>query len=138
MENERSTAISPSETTEETVSLSDRFGLWIGFHSIDQDTYLAMIDEYVKFYNIQAVDIDVRHEALAWSVGRGSRSGRVAWQIYHRPCGPHQNPVERQINPAKQAYDYEASRIQWLPGFSYFKMKLRISTRPVIPTAPIV
>ena len=81
MENERSTAISPSETTEETVSLSDRFGLWIGFHSIDQDTYLAMIDEYVKFYNIKAVNIDVRHEALAWSVGRGSRSGRVAWQF---------------------------------------------------------
>ena len=81
MENERSTAISPSETTEETVSLSDRFGLWIGFHSIDQDTYLAMIDEYVKFYNIKADDIDVRHEALAWSVGRGSRSGRVAWQF---------------------------------------------------------
>jgi len=81
MENERSTAISPSETTEETVSLSDRFGLWIGFHSIDQDTYLAMIDEYVKFYNIKAGDIDVRHEALAWSVGRGSRSGRVAWQF---------------------------------------------------------
>ena len=81
MENERSTAISPSETTEETVSLSDRFGLWIGFHSIDQDTYLSMIDEYIKFYNIKAGDIDVRHEALAWSVGRGSRSGRVAWQF---------------------------------------------------------
>ena len=81
MENERSTAISPSETTEETVSLSDRFGLWIGFHSIDQDTYLAMIDEYIKFYNIKADDIDVSHEALAWSVGRGSRSGRVAWQF---------------------------------------------------------
>ena len=81
MENERSTAISPSETTEETVSLSDRFGLWIGFHSIDQDTYLAMIDEYIKFYNIKADDIDVYHEALAWSVGRGSRSGRVAWQF---------------------------------------------------------
>jgi predicted AAA+ superfamily ATPase len=81
MENERSTAISPSETTEETVSLSDRFGLWIGFHSIDQDTYLDMIDEYVRFYNIKAGDIDIRHEALAWSVGRGSRSGRVAWQF---------------------------------------------------------
>ena len=81
MENERSTAINPSETTEETVSLSDRFGLWIGFHSIDQDTYLEMIDEYVKFYNIKADDIDIKHEALAWSVGRGSRSGRVAWQF---------------------------------------------------------
>ena len=81
MENERSTAINPSETTEETVSLSDRFGLWIGFHSIDQDTYLEMIDEYIKFYNIKADGIDVEHEALAWSVGRGSRSGRVAWQF---------------------------------------------------------
>ena len=81
MENERSTAINPSETTEETVSLSDRFGLWIGFHSIDQDTYLEMINEYIKFYNIKADDINIQHEALAWSVGRGSRSGRVAWQF---------------------------------------------------------
>ena len=81
MENERSTAINPSETTEETVSLSDRFGLWIGFHSIDQDIYLEMIHEYIRFYNIKADGIDIRHEALAWSVGRGSRSGRVAWQF---------------------------------------------------------
>ena len=80
MENERSTAINPSETTEETVSLSDRFGLWIGFHSIDQEIYLEMIYEYVKFYNIKTDNIDVKHEALAWSIGRGSRSGRVAWQ----------------------------------------------------------
>ena len=81
IENERSTAINPSETTEETVSLSDRFGLWIGFHSIDQDTYLEMVDGYIKFYNIKVGSIDVRHEALAWSMGRGSRSGRVAWQF---------------------------------------------------------
>ena len=80
MENERSTAINPSETTEETVSLSDRFGLWIGFHSVDQDTYLEMIEEYINFYNIKTDDIDVKHESLAWSIGRGSRSGRVAWQ----------------------------------------------------------
>ncbi len=81
IENERSTAINPSETTEETVSLSDRFGLWIGFHSIDQQTYLEMVEEYIKFYNIKTGDVDVKHEALAWSVGRGSRSGRVAWQF---------------------------------------------------------
>jgi len=80
MENERSSAINPSETTEETVSLSDRFGLWIGFHSIDQDTYLEMINEYINYFNIQAGDLDVRAEALAWSIGRGARSGRVAWQ----------------------------------------------------------
>jgi predicted AAA+ superfamily ATPase len=81
MENERSTAINPSETTEETVSLSDRFGLWIGFHSIDQDTYLEIIEEYIHYYNIKTDHIDVKHEALAWSIGRGSRSGRVAWQF---------------------------------------------------------
>ena len=80
MENERSSAISPSETTEETVSLSDRFGLWIGFHSIDQDTYLEMIDAYIDYFNIKAGDIDTRAEALTWSIGRGARSGRVAWQ----------------------------------------------------------
>ena len=80
MENERSSAISPSETTEETVSLSDRFGLWIGFHSIDQETYLEMIDTYIGFFNINAGDIDTRAEALTWSIGRGARSGRVAWQ----------------------------------------------------------
>ena len=81
IENERSTAINPSETTEETVSLSDRFGLWLGFHSIDQETYLEMIHEYINFFNIKINNIDVKHEALAWSIGRGSRSGRVAWQF---------------------------------------------------------
>ena len=81
IENERSSAINPSETTEETVSLSDRFGLWIGFHSIDQDTYLEMVQEYISFFNIKAENTDIKHEALAWSIGRGSRSGRVAWQF---------------------------------------------------------
>ena len=80
MENERSSAINPSETTEETVSLSDRFGLWIGFHSIDQETYLEMIDEYINYFDINTASIDTKAEALAWSIGRGARSGRVAWQ----------------------------------------------------------
>ena len=80
IENERSNAINPSETTEESVSLSDRFGLWIGFHSIDQDIYLEMIEGYISHYGINVSNIDVRHEALSWSVGRGARSGRVAWQ----------------------------------------------------------
>ena len=81
MENERSTMINPSETTEESVSLSDRFGLWIGFHSIDQDVYLEMVEGYVSHFGINVRNIDVRHEALSWSVGRGARSGRVAWQF---------------------------------------------------------
>ncbi len=80
IENERSSAITPSETTEETVSLSDRFGLWIGFHSINQDIYLEMVEQYIRYFNILVGDIDVRSESLAWSIGRGARSGRVAWQ----------------------------------------------------------
>jgi len=81
MENERSTMINPSETTEESVSLSDRFGLWIGFHSIDQDLYLEMVEGYISHFGINVRNIDVRHEALSWSVERGARSGRVAWQF---------------------------------------------------------
>ena len=81
IENERSTAINPSESVEESVSLSDRFGLWIGFHSIDQDTYFAIVEGYVAHFGINTRDVDVRREALAWSMERGSRSGRVAWQF---------------------------------------------------------
>jgi hypothetical protein len=73
--------INPSETTEESVSLSDRFGLWIGFHSIDQDVYLEMVEGYISHFGINVRNIEVRHEALSWSVGRGARSGRVAWQF---------------------------------------------------------
>ena len=80
IENERSTAINPSESVEESVSLSDRFGLWIGFHSIDQDTFFAIVEGYVAHFGIGARNVDVRREALAWSMERGSRSGRVAWQ----------------------------------------------------------
>jgi predicted AAA+ superfamily ATPase len=81
IENERSTAINPSESVEESVSLSDRFGLWIGFHSIDQDTYFAIVEGYVAHFGINTRNVDVRREALAWSMERGSRSGRVAWQF---------------------------------------------------------
>ena len=81
IENERSTAINPSESVEESVSLSDRFGLWVGFHSIDQDTFFEIIEGYVSHFGINAEAADVRREALAWSMERGSRSGRVAWQF---------------------------------------------------------
>ena len=81
IENERSTAINPSEGVEESVSLSDRFGLWIGFHSIDQDTFFAIVEGYVSHFGINTTNVDVRREALAWSMERGSRSGRVAWQF---------------------------------------------------------
>ena len=80
IENERSTAISPSEAVEEKVSLSDRFGLWLGFHPCDQTEYLTMIRGYCDALGIKISDADMRAEAIEWQQTRGSRSGRVAWQ----------------------------------------------------------
>jgi len=80
IENERSTAISPSEATEEKVSLSDRFGLWLGFHPCSQDEYLAMIRGYCDAYGIAIDETTLRAEAIEWQATRGARSGRVAWQ----------------------------------------------------------
>ncbi|MCB1366569.1 MAG: ATP-binding protein [Rhodobacteraceae bacterium] len=80
IENERSTAINPSEAVEEKVSLSDRFGLWLGFHACDQDQYLAMIRGYCEAYGIDIDDATLRAEAIEWQQTRGARSGRVAWQ----------------------------------------------------------
>jgi hypothetical protein len=87
MENERSTAINPGETVEEKVSLSDRFGLWLGFHRCSQDEYLAMVDSYVAHYGIKIEADALRHEALEWATTRGSRSGRVAWQFIQELAG---------------------------------------------------
>ncbi len=81
MENERSTAINPSEAVEEKVSLSDRFGLWLGFHKCSQDNYLEMVNGYAKSLNLKIKDDELRSQALEWSTTRGSRSGRVAWQF---------------------------------------------------------
>ena len=82
IENERSTAISPSEAVEEKVSLSDRFGLWLGFHPCDQDEYLAMIRGYCDAHGVTIADDVLRPEAIEWQATRGSRSGRVAWQYF--------------------------------------------------------
>jgi predicted AAA+ superfamily ATPase len=87
MENERSTAINPGETVEEKVSLSDRFGLWLGFHRCSQDEFLAMVDSYIAHYKISIAPEELRHEALEWSTTRGSRSGRVAWQFVQDLAG---------------------------------------------------
>jgi hypothetical protein len=87
MENERSTAINPGETVEEKVSLSDRFGLWLGFHRCSQDEYLAMVDGYVAHYKIPTRGESLHREALEWSTTRGSRSGRVAWQFVQDLAG---------------------------------------------------
>jgi uncharacterized protein len=80
IENERQTGVNPSEATEEKVSLSDRFGLWLGFHACSQDDFLGMIRGYCDAYGIAISDEDLRAEAIEWSQTRGGRSGRVAWQ----------------------------------------------------------
>ncbi|WP_136442371.1 ATP-binding protein [Pacificoceanicola onchidii] len=82
IENERSTAINPSEAVEEKVSLSDRFGLWLGFHPCSQDEYLAMIEGYCAAYGVSVGADELRAEAIEWQATRGSRSGRVAWQFF--------------------------------------------------------
>jgi predicted AAA+ superfamily ATPase len=82
IENERSTAINPSEAVEEKVSLSDRFGLWLGFHPCDQDAYLSMIRGYCDAYGVAIDDATLRAEAIEWQATRGARSGRVAWQFF--------------------------------------------------------
>jgi len=87
IENERSTAINPGEAVEEKVSLSDRFGLWLGFHRCSQDEYLAMVRGYCSHFGIEFDDAELEREALEWSTTRGSRSGRVAWQFTQELAG---------------------------------------------------
>ena len=89
IENERSTAISPSEAVEEKVSLSDRFGLWLGFHPCDQDQYLDMIRGYCVAHGLEIADDHLRAEAIEWQATRGARSGRVAWQFFCDLAGRH-------------------------------------------------
>jgi uncharacterized protein len=87
IDNERATAINPGEAIEEKVSLSDRFGLWLGFHNIDQSTFFVMIEAYCRHYGLDYDADKLRAEAKEWSVTRGSRSGRVAWQYVQDLAG---------------------------------------------------
>ncbi len=87
MENERSTAINPGEAVEEKVSLSDRFGLWLGFHKCSQDEYLDMVFGYVEHLGLKADPARIRAEALEWATTRGARSGRTAWQFIQDLAG---------------------------------------------------
>jgi predicted AAA+ superfamily ATPase len=87
IENERSTAISPSEAVDEKVSLSDRFGLWLGFHACDQDTFFAIVEGYAAAYGLPIETGDLHAQANEWSIARGSRSGRVAWQFIQDLAG---------------------------------------------------
>ena len=87
VDNERATAINPGEAVEEKVSLSDRFGLWLGFHNCSQDDYLQMVDGYVAHYGLKIAPEELRAKALAWALTRGARSGRVAWQFIQDLAG---------------------------------------------------
>ena len=87
IDNESSTAVNPSEAIEEKVSLSDRFGLWLGFHKCAQDEYLDMIDGYVRHYGLDEPLDKIHHDALEWATTRGNRSGRVAWQFIMELAG---------------------------------------------------
>ena len=87
IENERSTAINPSEAVEEKVSLSDRFGLWLGFHNCDQDTYLRMVSGYAAHFGLTISPEDLKAQAIEWQMTRGARSGRVAIQFIRHLAG---------------------------------------------------
>ncbi|MCW0236432.1 MAG: ATP-binding protein [Ferrovibrio sp.] len=93
MENEKSTAINPHEAVEEKVSLSDRFGLWLGFHSCSQEDFFAMLDGYSKAYGLKIDQTQLRAEAVEWSMTRGARSGRVAWQFIQDLAGRLGQPI---------------------------------------------
>lgn len=87
LDNERSTAINPSEAVEEKVSLSDRFGLWLGFHATSQDDYLAMVEAYAQYFALPIAAAELKGRAIAWAAQRGGRSGRVAWQFIQDLAG---------------------------------------------------
>ncbi len=87
VDNERATAINPGEAVEEKVSLSDRFGLWLGFHNCSQDDYLAMVESYAGHFALRIKPEELRAKALTWAMGRGARSGRVAWQFIQDLAG---------------------------------------------------
>lgn len=94
IDNERSTAINPSEAVEEKVSLSDRFGLWLGFHKCSQDEYLDMVNGYARYHGFDGDAETLRAEALEWATTRGSRSGRVAWQFIQDLAGRLGKPLK--------------------------------------------
>ena len=101
VENERSTAINPGEAVEEKVSLSDRFGLWLGFHRCSQDEYLAMVEGYVSRYRIPIAGDELRREALEWATTRGARSGRVAWQYVQDLAGRLGVALSAELTPCR-------------------------------------
>jgi uncharacterized protein len=101
LDNERATAINPGEAIEERVSLSDRFGLWLGFHRCSQDEYLAMVEGYVAHFRIPLAGEELTREALEWATTRGARSGRVAWQFVQDLAGRLGVQLEEPAGPGR-------------------------------------
>ena len=93
IENEQQNAIHPNESVDESISLSDRFGLWLGFHPCDQKTYLEIIRGYVNYYSIEISEDQLKQQAMEWSVTRGARSGRVAWQFVQDLAGQNKKTL---------------------------------------------
>ena len=102
IENERSTAISPSEAVDEKVSLSDRFGIWLGFHPCSQDEFLEMVERYCRHFGVPADKSELAAGAVQWQQTRGARSGRVAWQYFIDLAGRHGIRVEPGRNPGPE------------------------------------
>ena len=107
IENERSSAIHPGEAVEEKVSLSDRFGLWLGFHPCDQQTYLAMVERYARHFGLDIDGESLHRQALEWATTRGARSGRVAWQFIQDLAGR----LGRRLEAASRSYRERASSV---------------------------
>ena len=106
MENERSSAINPGEAVEEKVSLSDRFGLWLGFHHCSQDEYLAMVRGYADYFGLEAPLEEIERDALEWATTRGARSGRTAWQFTQDLAGRLGRRLDREgrKTPRRRAF----------------------------------
>ena len=94
IENERSTGINPGEAVEEKVSLSDRFGLWLGFHDCDQNTFFEILEGYVARYGLEIDRDTLQAEAIEWSMTRGARSGRLAWQYIQDLAGRQKKLID--------------------------------------------
>jgi hypothetical protein len=97
MEDERSSAINPGEAVEEKVSLSDRFGLWLGFHHCSQEEYLTMVHGYAAYFGLDAPLEEIERDALEWATTRGARSGRTAWQFTQDLAGRLGRRLDREV-----------------------------------------
>ena len=119
----------PSEAVEEKVSLSDRFGLWLGFHNCGQDEYLAMIDAYAAHFGLKIEPEELRRRALAWAMGRGARSGRVAWQFIQDLAGELGNDrVELASGDSRRPLQQtDSARIDRLRAVADLEMQLRLA-----------